>query len=69
MARICGQSPRHVWKHDKFASSGDGSKPVDKCQRCGAYFSYSGMDTHGPMFCNPRPEWLREHPEDDLKTR
>lgn len=55
-----GQSPRHVW---------EGSYPVDRCKRCGAHFSYTGFDTHGPIYCKPTPAWLRDHPNDDQKER
>lgn len=55
-----GQSPRHLW---------EGSYPVDRCRRCGAFFSYNGMDAHGPCTCHPTPAWLKAHPEDDGKER
>lgn len=55
-----GQSPRHVW---------DKGYPVTRCERCGSHFSYSGMDTCGPIYCYPTPAWLKAHPEDDQGTR
>jgi hypothetical protein len=57
---VMTQSPRHVW---------DRGYPVTHCARCGAYFSYNGMDTRGPLYCNPTPTWIAAHPEDDRKDR
>jgi transposase len=55
-----GQSPRHVW---------DNGYPVTTCKRCGAHFSYNGMDAHGPIYCVPTPAWLAANPNDDRKER
>ena len=38
--------------------------PVTRCARCGAHFSYTGMDARGPFHCQPTPSWLLAHPSD-----
>jgi hypothetical protein len=64
--RIIGQSPRHVW--GKPTHSADHSVYGFRCQRCGAGWVSTDSGT-AALFCNPTPEWLAEHPEDDRKTR
>lgn len=51
-------SKRHVWRV--------AHQNVDVCDRCGARF-YRVADARGAIYCYPKPEWLANHPNDDLK--
>ncbi len=51
-------SKRHVW----FVAS----QNVDACRRCGTRYYRPGGGS-GAVYCFPRPEWLRDNPNDDRK--
>lgn len=61
MAKITGQSPRHVWHW--YAQN------ADRCDRCGRFFHRLTDGLHGPFYCYPMPEWLTAHPDDNRKDR
>ena len=53
-------SKRHVWE-----VSGIGRTLTEHCKRCGCYY----VPAHGgiaSLYCSPKPQWLKEHPDDDL---
>lgn len=63
-----GQSPRHVWKV-AYTTKSPPFVCVERCERCGSHFHPLADGLHGPFYCNPTPDWLRAHPEDDRKER
>lgn len=51
-------SSRHIWYCV--------NQQTDGCRRCGTMF-YRPAGGTGAVYCYPKPEWLKDHPEDDGK--
>ena len=56
-------SRKHIWKHMDYSKV---SGSVDRCERCGSIF-VEKADSTASRYCFPKPQWLKDHPDDDRK--
>ena len=54
-------SKRHVWE-----VSGIGNSLLEHCKRCGCNYRPNRDFGIAALYCPPKPEWLRDHSDDDL---
>jgi len=56
-------SKLHVWETIRGKNF---NNYHEHCLRCGSRWSPKGFD-RAAFYCNPKPEWLKEHPDDDME--
>ena len=65
MKKPNGLAPHRPSKRHVIKVEGIGESLIEICLRCGSRYRPNRDFGIGALYCHPKPEWLREHPDDD----